>query len=298
MKIGLLTINDFGFHPNRRLREAAMAQGHEILLINPYKVTATLIDRAFDFSMADMEAAPDIILPRQGSPMGEYGLALLRQFAQMGIHLVNGLKGVTIARSQYITLQRLVAAGIPVPSSCFITAKSQFPKAVDALGGYPVVVKQVDGMGGDGVIKADCREDADGFLNEHLNARKGLVVQAFIPPKGRKDVRLLVISSRVAGAMTLEPPQSDFRANIHQSGQAKVLDPPPAWGKLAVQAADACGLDIAGVDMIVARGGDPKIIEVNYSPGFRGLETATGKDIAKQIIEFVGLMDHKKHKAL
>ena len=28
---------------------------------------------------------PDVVLPRQGSPMGEYGLALLRQFMHLGI---------------------------------------------------------------------------------------------------------------------------------------------------------------------------------------------------------------------
>jgi ribosomal protein S6--L-glutamate ligase len=28
------------------------------------------------------------------------------------------------------------------------------------------------------------------------------------------------------------------------------------------------------------------VIEVNYSPGFRGLEAATGKDVAMKIIDF------------
>lgn len=294
MKIGLVTINNFEFHPNRRLQEAAVSQGHDILLMNPYKMTATLINRTFDFTFEDRIETPDIILPRQGAPMGDYGLALLRQFSQMGIPLVNGLEGVTITRNQYITLQRLVAAGIPVPPSCFITEKPQFFRAVDTLGGYPVVVKQVNGMGGDGVIKADCPEDADAFLDTHLKARKGIVVQGFIPPKERKDIRLFVLGKRVVGAMALEPAMKDFRANIHQRGNANVLNPPTLWVEMAVEAASACCLDIAGVDMIVESGSDPKIIEVNYSPGFRGLEAATGQDIAEKIIKFVSSIDHKR----
>ena len=39
------------------------------------------------------------------------------------------------------------------------------------------------------------------------------------------------------------------------------------------------GLEVAGVDMLEARTG-PKIMEVNSSPGFEGLEKATGLDIA------------------
>jgi ribosomal protein S6--L-glutamate ligase len=38
--------------------------------------------------------------------------------------------------------------------------------------------------------------------------------------------------------------------------------------------------------MILQKNGSPKVIEVNYSPGFRGLEDATGTDIAKQIIHY------------
>jgi len=42
---------------------------------------------------------------------------------------------------------------------------------------------------------------------------------------------------------------------------------------------------VAGVDMLESRGG-PKILEVNSSPGFEGLEKATGLDVASL---YVGL---------
>ena len=46
------------------------------------------------------------------------------------------------------------------------------------------------------------------------------------------------------------------------------------------------GLHIAGVDMLQSDRG-PLILEVNSSPGLEGIETATEKDIAGKIIEFV-----------
>jgi ribosomal protein S6--L-glutamate ligase len=86
--------------------------------------------------------------------------------------------------------------------------------------------------------------------------------------------------------MTLTPASDDFRTNIHRHGRAHAFDPPASWKETAVQAARACRLDIAGVDMMGRPGGSPCVIEVNYSPGFRGLEAATGKDVAMKIIDF------------
>ncbi|RLB92683.1 MAG: hypothetical protein DRH26_05735 [Deltaproteobacteria bacterium] len=299
MIIGIMTVNGVDFHPNKRLIEAATHSGHKILLINPYEITCTLDRGKIGFAQSSgfagsagffMDLAgpiPHVVLPRQGSPMGEYGFVLLRHFVGMKIPLVNGIEGVTIAKNQYITLQALGAAGIEVPKSCFITRTPCFFKAVAHLGGFPVIAKQVDGMGGDGVVKIDTRDQAAAFLDAHLNPLKGMLVQKFIPPRGRQDVRLLVIGGRVAGAMVLEPPPGDFRANIHQKARATAIDPPEEWVGLALEAARVCCLEIAGVDMMVEKGRRPLVVEVNYSPGFRGLEAATGRDISQEIIDYV-----------
>jgi ribosomal protein S6--L-glutamate ligase len=289
MKIGILTIHDLTFHPNARLHQAARHRNHRLILINPYEVICVLEKQVSGIDVsrdAVSGGLPDVVLPRQGSPMGEYGFVLLRQFQAMGIRLVNGLKGVTIARHQYITLQTLAAAGIPVPDTSFVTRPATFFHAVDRLGGYPVVVKQPSGMGGDGVFKIDDADQARSCMDARLDPVKGLLVQRFIPISGREDARILVIGDRVAGAMTLVPALNDFRTNIHRHGQATAFDPPASWKRMAVAAAKACCLDIAGIDMMGTNKDRPCVIEVNYSPGFRGLEAATGIDIAMEIIDF------------
>ena len=289
MIIGIMTVNGFDFHPNKRFLEAANHLGHKILLINPYEIICAMdMEKSGSpgFSVDISGPVPDVILPRQGSPMGEYGFVLLRHFMGMKIPLVNKIEGVTIAKNQFLTLQTLGAAGIPVPKSCFITRKNCFFKAVEHLGGFPVIAKQVDGMGGDGVVKIETRIQAEKFLDTHLNPLKGMLVQQFITPDGRQDLRFLVIGGRLAGTMALEPSPGDFRANIHQNGRAIAIDPPKGLVDLALAAAKACCLEIAGVDMMVEKGG-PLVVEVNYSPGFKGLEAATGKDISCQIIDYV-----------
>lgn len=296
MNIGVLTINDFNFHPNSRLRQAAKNNGHNIILINPYDMTAGIAKNQFECSIDKIAENLDVVMPRQGSPMGDYGLVLLRQFNQLGIPLVNDLNGITITRNQYITLQILASCGILVPDTCFITKKELFLEAVSKVGGFPVIIKQVDGMGGEGVIKVNHAKEAVFFLENNLAERKGVLVQQFIPCENRIDIRVLVIGGKIAGAMKLEPRHDDFRANIHQKGRAQELDLSKDIRKLAIKSAKACDLEIAGVDLIIEQGRRPLVIEVNYSPGFRGLEAATGHDIAKQIIDYVTLIHgHNRH---
>lgn len=289
MEIGVLTARDENFHPNKRLLQEGERRGHSVTLMNPYRMTAGILSHRFCIEKVSGSGLPDVVLPRQGAAMGDYGLTVIRQLVHMGVTFVNGLDGVTLARNQYATLQVLSAKGIKVPDSCFLTDAGQFSKILDLLGGYPVIMKQVDGMGGDGVIKVDNMDTADAFMARYLPEKRGLVVQQFIPPQGRRDLRLFVIGRHVAAAMQLTPQPGNFRANIHQNSDCRAVVPDQHLEKVAVQAASACRLDVAGVDVIVPKGESPRVIEVNYSPGFKGIETATGLDIAGQVIDYAVL---------
>ncbi len=296
MNIGVMTVNGWDFHPNGRLRQEAEALGHQITLINPYGMGCILGDAgagiyfARDEDPADpkrpKQGLPDLVMPRQGSPMGEYGFVLLNQFAVLNIPLLNGIKGVAIARNQFLTLQALAADGLPVPHTFFAVSRENVIRAVEGLGGYPLVVKQVDGMGGDGVLKLDNPKAAEALLDNQFEPRKGLLVQAYIPRQGRRDIRMLVIGDRVAGAVTLTPRPGEFKSNVHQQGRAKAFTPDEGLSRMAVAAARACDLEIAGVDMMVDAAGRTFINEVNYSPGFAGMEAVTGLNIAGAILSY------------
>jgi ribosomal protein S6--L-glutamate ligase len=76
----------------------------------------------------------------------------------------------------------------------------------------------------------------------------------------------------------------EFRSNIHRGGKARAVTLPREYAEAAVKAARVIGLEVAGVDMLESRSG-PKVMEVNSSPGFEGLERATKKDIARLYVE-------------
>ncbi|MGB5430394.1 ATP-grasp domain-containing protein, partial [Eudoraea sp.] len=69
-------------------------------------------------------------------------------------------------------------------------------------------------------------------------------------------------------------------------GSANIIELTDEEENAALKAAKAMGLGVAGVDLLQSARG-PLILEVNSSPGLEGIESATGKDIAGQIIKYV-----------
>ena len=53
-----------------------------------------------------------------------------------------------------------------------------------------------------------------------------------------------------------------------------------------MNAARALKVPVCGVDMLQSARG-PLLLEVNSTPGLEGIETATGRNIAKAIISFI-----------
>jgi ribosomal protein S6--L-glutamate ligase len=162
-----------------------------------------------------------------------------------------------------------------------------FERAVAALGGYPVVVKTPNSRQGKGVMLVESSLTAQSIMDKLQAKKQGLLVQEFIGLQGREDIRAFVLGDKVIGAMTLKPRRGDFRSNVHQKGSAKFITLNKKLKELAIESSRALGLEISGPDIILYGNGKPRVIEVNYSPGFKGLEAATGLDIASGIIRYV-----------
>jgi glutathione synthase/RimK-type ligase-like ATP-grasp enzyme len=58
---------------------------------------------------------------------------------------------------------------------------------------------------------------------------------------------------------------------------------------LAVRAAAAVGAEYAGVDLLTGRDGTTYVLEVNGIPGWKGLQEATGLDVAGRLIDHLAL---------
>ena len=113
-----------------------------------------------------------------------------------------------------------------------------------------------------------------------------IMVQEYIKESEGSDLRCFVLGDRVIAAMKRQGAPGEFRSNLHRGGTAEPVRITSAERRAAVGAARAMGLNVAGVDILRSNHG-PLVLEVNSSPGLRGIEAATGLDVAGRIIEFI-----------
>jgi ribosomal protein S6--L-glutamate ligase len=287
MLIGILTVRSHRYHPNKRLLEAAHNLGHEATLIHPGKFYMGVDHRGLIIEGVTNDRLPDVILPRIGATIKEYGLTMVRHFHLMGIPAVNHFESILLARNKFLTTQTLALEGIPVPETRYASNWRNFHEALSTLGSLPVVIKLSSSRQGSGVFLLESLVKSRSLLEKHLGMGEGLLLQRYISPEKRRDLRILVVAERIVGAMSLRPRKGDFRSNIHRGGKAEVATVTEGMSSLAIASTRALGLDISGVDMIENEDGTLRVVEVNYSPGFKGLEKVTGKDVASEILKCV-----------
>jgi ribosomal protein S6--L-glutamate ligase len=148
------------------------------------------------------------------------------------------------------------------------------------------VIKLLEGTQGVGVVLAETNKAAESVIEAFRGLRANFLVQEYIKEAGGADIRCFVIGDRAVAAMKRQAKAGEFRSNLHRGGSAELVKITPEERSTAVRAAKIMGLNIAGVDILRSNHG-PVVMEVNSSPGLEGIETATGKDVATMIIDFV-----------
>ena len=149
-----------------------------------------------------------------------------------------------------------------------------------------MVIKLLEGTQGIGVVLAETQKAAESVIEAFMGLDANIIVQEFIKEAGGSDIRCFVIGERVVAAMKRTGKEGEFRSNLHRGGTAELIKITPEERSTAVRAARSLGLNVAGVDLLRSNHG-PVVMEVNSSPGLEGIETATQKNIAGMIIEFL-----------
>jgi ribosomal protein S6--L-glutamate ligase len=269
-------------HSTRRLVEAARALGHAPRVLDTLRcnmVVARDRPRIFYRGEEIVADAVSVVIPRIGASITGYGLSVVNQFDLMGVPVLNAAIPIARSRDKLRALQLLSRFGIDVPRTVMCRYRDEVEGAVRMVGGLPCIIKLIQGSQGVGVMIANTASEVTGMLDTLWTLGQEILLQELVEESRGRDVRALVIGDRVVAAMRRTARAGDFRSNIHRGGVAEALTLEREYAEAAVKAARVMGLEVAGVDMLEARTG-PKIMEVNSSPGFEGLEAASGVDIA------------------
>lgn len=272
-------------YSTRRLVEAARALGHRPVVLDTLHCNMVLSRERPAMFYRGKEVPPlDVVIPRIGASVTHYGLAVVNQLDMMGVPVLNDAIPISRARDKLRALQLLSRFGIDIPRTAMCRYRDEVPQVVEHIGGLPCIIKLLQGTQGVGVMIASTMEEVRGMLDTFWDLGQEILLQEFVAESKGRDLRALVIGDRVVAAMRRQARTGEFRSNIHRGGTARSVELPRDYAEAAVKAARVIGLEVAGVDMLESRTG-PKIMEVNASPGFEGLERATRVDIARLYVE-------------
>ncbi|MDU8884843.1 30S ribosomal protein S6--L-glutamate ligase [Yeosuana sp. MJ-SS3] len=286
MNIVILSRNG-NLYSTKRLVEEGEKRNHVVEVIDPLKCdiiiekekpTIYYKDRYLDYV--------DAIIPRIGATVTFYGCAVVRQFEMMNIFTTVTSDAIVRSRDKLRSLQRLSKAGIGMPKTVFTNYSRDVEEVIEHVGGTPVIIKLLEGTQGLGVVLAETKSAAESVLEAFNGLQARVIVQEFIKEAKGADLRALVVDGHVVGAMKRQGKDGEFRSNLHRGGTAEIVKLNEAELKLAMKASRALKLPVCGVDMLQSARG-PLLLEVNSTPGLEGIESATGKNIARAIITFI-----------
>lgn len=268
-----------------RLCQAARKAGHRAIVLDTLRCNLILDKELARMTFRGVEVRGiDVVIPRIGASITTYGLAVVNHFDLMGVPVVNGAGPISRSRDKLRCLQILAQHRIDVPRTVMARDRKNIRQLLEEVGGLPAIIKLIRGTQGVGVMIAQSLTEVQTILDTFSALDQDIVLQEFVAESKGRDVRALVVGDKVVGAMRRQAKRGEFRSNIHRGGRGKPFDLPGEWADAAVKAAQAVGLEIAGVDMLESKDG-PKIMEINSSPGFEGLERATGIDVAGAMVE-------------
>ena len=286
MRIALLSRNK-NLYSSRRLIEAAEERGHEVQVLDVLRCYMNITSHSPSMHYKGEElGAYDAVIPRIGASVTMYGTAVLRQFEMMGTYPLNESVAISRSRDKLRSLQLLSRKGIGLPITGFANKPDDITDLIKMVGGAPLVIKLLQGTQGIGVVLAETRKAAESVLESFMGLQASVLVQEYIKEAGGADIRCFVIGNKVVASMKRQAKDGEFRSNIHRGGSASLIKITPEERSTAIRSAKTMGLNVCGVDILRSNHG-PVVMEVNSSPGLEGIESATGKDIAGQVIAFL-----------
>lgn len=283
----LVLSRDAKLYSTKRLVEACQSNGHECRVVDHVKCDLVIEKRNPHVVYNGQPLVNvDAIIPRIGASVTFFGTSVVRQFEMMKVFTTTESQALVRSRDKLRSLQILSRAGIGMPKTVFTNYSKDVAGVVDSVGGAPCIIKLLEGTQGLGVVLADTKKAAIAVIEAFNSLKARVIVQEFIKEARGEDVRAFVVDGRIVGAMKRIGKEGEFRSNLHRGGRAELIQLSREEEVVAIKAAKALGLHVAGVDMLQSDRG-PLIIEVNSSPGLEGIEKATGHDIAGEIVKFI-----------
>ena len=273
-------------YSTRRLVEEARLRDIDVAVINPMQFSLFVAEQDIGILHQGQKFDFDAVIPRIGHSITKHGVAVLRHLEQLDVWTANTSQGILQSRDKLHSSQILARNRIPTPRTAYVRDMKDIERAIEAVGGLPVVVKVTQGTQGQGVFLRHTLHETTNLVQGLLVTGKAVLIQEYVAESHGKDIRALVVGGKVVACMRRKARGREFRSNYHLNGTVEKVDISEEYADVACRAARVLGLNVAGVDLLEGNDG-PLVLEVNSSPGLEGIEKASGAIVAGAIIDYV-----------
>ena len=289
--------------------DAAKKAGLKMITIDPSSSVITksseevynVVENGENKKTYELSPTNTIIVPRRTVLKNIESRDFLTELQNDGFFVLNTLDAIDNCEDKFITYKKLKAAGVPTPRTAVVTSSSmnKLDDKINSVGGnFPLIIKITKGTQGIGVAQVDSKislksvlqaffamtPKADILLQEKINSDYDLRIHVLY--KGFERMTPGIENFEIIGCMKRNQLEGDFRSNYSLGSTAEKGTLTSEQEKIAKQACKATGCRWAGVDMIMdSRTKQSYVIEVNSSPGTKGITTAAGDDVVGTLMD-------------
>jgi len=274
-----------GWH-TQQLEQAAAARGHQAVVLSYEGLVASVgPEAALRSNGTDLDGM-DLVLARI-IPSGSleqivFRVDALHRLEDRGMRVINSPRAIERTVDKFWTSALLEQCGIATPETVVCERPEEAIQAFRKL--QDVIVKPLFGSMGLGMVRVQDEEMAFRVFRTLEQIRAVYYLQRTVDHDG-VDVRAFVIGGELFAA--IERRASGWRTNLARGAAAQAVKLSDNARTLAVRAAAAVGAAYAGVDLVTDRDGRTQVLEVNGIPGWKGLQQATGLDVAGALIDYL-----------
>jgi RimK family alpha-L-glutamate ligase len=221
-------------------------------------------------------------IPRGSLEQVIFRVDALHALEACGVTCVNAPRSIERTVDKFLASAVLARAGVPTPRTIACERAEDALAAFEELGG-DVIVKPLFGSMGNGMTRIDDADVAYRVFHALGLERAVYYLQETLPHD--RDLRVFVVGGRVLAA--IERVGNGWRGNLARGASARPAELTAEQERVCVEAAEAVGVDYAGVDLLRAADGREYVLELNSIPGWHGLQEATGADVAGALIAHV-----------
>ena len=289
--------------------DAAKKAGLKMITVDPASASVSkisddkhkIVESGTEKKTIEVSPGNTICITRRTCIKNSESRSFVQDLEKFGYVMINSLDCIDACEDKFVTYKKLVAAGVPTPKTAVVTNSSmnKLEDKINSIGGkFPIVCKLLEGTQCCGVFIIDSMMSLRSTLQAmfKISPKSDIILQEKIDSD--YDLRIHVLYKNfdritpgienydIIGCMKRNQLEGDFRSNYSLGSTAEKGHLTKEQEDIAKKAAKAVGGRWVGVDMIMdSRTKQSYVIEVNSSPGTKGITTAANEDVVGTLMD-------------